>query len=133
MFSIKLTFCADSVSVFYKLTLCANSYSVSVPSPPPPPPPIPTPVAVVPRKRSRSFCQKRRWQFTPKYAYTPDPAKSEWADYAATLAQCGNLLGNELTRNSSGNTLSQSSQLAEPLLTDPGIKSGISDRKLIST
>ena len=30
-------------------------------------------------------------------------------------------------------TLSQSSQLAEPLWTDPGLKSGISVRKLIST
>ena len=41
--------------------------------------------------------------------------------------------GNELTRNSSGNTRPQSSQLAKPLLTDPGIKSGISVRGLIST
>ena len=30
-------------------------------------------------------------------------------------------------------TLSQSSQLAEPLWTDPGLKSGISVRELIST
>ena len=45
----------------------------------------------------------------------------------------GNLSGNELTRNSSGNTRSQSSQLAEPLWTDPGLKSGISVRELIST
>ena len=30
-------------------------------------------------------------------------------------------------------TLGQSSQLAEPLWTDPGVKSGISVRKLIST
>ena len=44
-----------------------------------------------------------------------------------------NLSGNELTRNSSENTRSQSSQLAEPLWTDPGLKSGISVRKLIST
>ena len=40
---------------------------------------------------------------------------------------------NELTRNSSGNTPSQSSQLAEPLWTDPGLKRGISVHKLIST
>ena len=40
---------------------------------------------------------------------------------------------NELTRNSSGNTQLQSSQLAEPLWTNPGVKSGISVRKLIST
>ena len=48
------------------------------------------------------------------------------------LFKCGNISGNELTRNSSGNTQSQSSQLAEPLWTDPGLKSGISVRKLIS-
>ena len=30
--------------------------------------------------------------------------------------------GNELTHNSTGNTLSQSSQLAEPPWTDPGLK-----------
>ena len=40
--------------------------------------------------------------------------------------------GHELTRNSSGNTRSQSSQLAEPLWTDPGLTSGISVRELIS-
>ena len=45
----------------------------------------------------------------------------------------GTLSGNELTRNSSGNTRSQSSQLAEPLWTNPGVKSEISVRKLIST
>ena len=40
---------------------------------------------------------------------------------------------NELIRNSSGNTRLQSSQLAEPPWTDPGVKSGISLRELIST
>ena len=65
--------------------------------------------------------------------YTLDPTKLEWADYAAVQAQCGNLSGNELTRNLSGNTQSQSSQLGKPLLTDPGLKSGTSARKLIST
>ena len=48
-------------------------------------------------------------------------------------AQCENLSGNELTRKSSGNTLSQSSQLAEPLWTDPGLKTGISVRELSPT
>ena len=51
----------------------------------------------------------------------------------AVQAWCGNLSGNELTHNSSGNTRSQSSQLAEPLSTDYGLKSGISVRELIST
>ena len=37
-------------------------------------------------------------------------------------AQCGNLSENELTRNPSGNTPPQSSQLAEPLWSDPGLK-----------
>ena len=78
------------------------------------------------RKRPRSFFQKCRWQVTPKHAYTHDPSKSEWADYTDVQAECGNLPGNELTR-------SQSSQSAEPLWTDPGLKSGISLRELIST
>ena len=84
-------------------------------------------------KRPRSFCQKCRWQVTPKHAYTLDLSKSEWADYAAVQAECGNLSGNELIRNSSGNTWSQSSQLVEPLWTDPGLKSKISLRELIFT
>ena len=44
--------------------------------------------------------------------------KLEWADYAAAQAECGNLLGNELTHNSSENTRLQLSQLTEPLWTD---------------
>ena len=107
-------------------TLCADSYSVSVPPPPPR-------VTAMTRKRPRSFCQKCRWQVTPKHAHTFDLTKSEWADYAAVQAQCGNLSENKLTRNSSGNTRSQSCQLAEPLWADPGQKSGISVHELIST
>ena len=90
--------------------------------------PFHTRVTAVARKRPRSFCKKCRWQVTPKHAYTLDPSKSEWADYAAVQAERGNL-----SRNSSGNTRSQSSQLAEPLWIDPGLKSGISVRELIST
>ena len=89
-------------------------------------------VTAVARKRPRSFCQKCRWQVTPKHACTLNPTKSKWADYAAVQAQSGNLSGNELTRNLSGNIRPQSSQLAEPLWTDFGIKSGISPRELIS-
>ena len=40
---------------------------------------------------------------------------------------------NELTHNSSENIWLQSSQLAEPLWTDPGLKSGIIVRELIYT
>ena len=65
--------------------------------------------------------------------HTLDPTKSEWADYAAVQAWCENLSGNELSLNAPGNIPPQSSQLAEPLWTDPGIKSDISVRELIST
>ena len=63
----------------------------------------------------------------------PNKLKSEWADYAAVQAWCGNLSGNELTRTLSGHIKPQSSQLAEPLLTDPSLKSGFSVHELIST
>ena len=107
-----------------ELTLNADSYSVS----------ILTHVIAVACKRPWSFCQKCRWQVMPKHAHTLDPTKSEWAEYAAVQAQCGNLSsGNKLTRNLSGNIQPQSSQLTDPLCTDPGIKSGIGVCKLVST
>ena len=84
-------------------------------------------------KRPRSFCQKCWWQVTLKCAYTLDLMKSEWDDYAAVQAWHGNLSGNELTRNFSGNIQPQSSQLAEPLWTNPGLKSGISACEVIFT
>ena len=43
-------------------------------------------VAAVWHKRPWSFCQKCWWHVTPKYAYTLDPTKSEWADCAAVQA-----------------------------------------------
>ena len=58
--------------------------------------------------------------------------KLEWADSAAVQEKCGNISGNELTCNLSGNIQPQSSLLAEPLWTDPGIKCGIRVHKLIS-
>ena len=90
-------------------------------------------VTAVARRRPRSFCQKCKWQVTHKHAYTLDPTKSEWTDYADLKALCGNLSGNKLTRNSSGNTRPQSSQLAELLWTDSGLRSGVSVRDLISS
>ena len=80
-------------------------------------------VASVVSKRSQSFCQMCRSQVTPTHAYTLDPTKSEWVDYVAVQAYCGNLSGNELKCNSSGNPWRQSSQLSKPLWTDPGLKS----------
>ena len=90
-------------------------------------------VTAVARKRPRSFCKNLQVAVTPNHADILDPTKSEWADYPAVQAQCGNLSGNGLTRNLSRNIRLQSSQLAEPLWTDPGLKSGISVRELIST
>ena len=101
-----------------ELTLCADSYSVSAP-----------PSA---RKRPWSFCQKCRWQVTPKTRIL-DPTKLEWAEYAAVQAYCGTLSGNKRTRNSSGNSQPRSSQFAKPLWTDPGLKSRTSVRELLST
>ena len=43
-------------------------------------------VNTVAHKRPRSFSQKCRWLVIPKYAYTLDPTKSEWADYAAVTS-----------------------------------------------
>ena len=59
-----------------ELTLCANSYSVSVP------PPCYRSgtqkiTVILPKVQVASY---------PNYAYTLDLAKSEWADYTATLA-----------------------------------------------
>ena len=95
-------------------TLCADSYLVSI---------LPlfcfTTVAC---RRPWPPWQECRWQVTPEHAYTHDLTKSEWADYAAVQAEC---------RNSYGRTQPQSSQLTEPLWTDPGLESGISVRNLI--
>ena len=76
--SLRVQIPAGAVKEFSspELTLCAESYSVSVP-------PCVTPVA---RERPGSFYQKCRCQITPKDAYTLDPSKSEWADYAAVQA-----------------------------------------------
>ena len=85
-----------------EFTLCTDSYSVSVPPRCYLSGTLKTPVILT----------KCRWQVTPKHAYILDPTKSEWAGYVAIQALCVNLSGNELIRNSSGTTLSQSSQLA---------------------
>ena len=90
-------------------------------------------VTAVACKRPWSLCQKCRWQITPKHTHNLDQTKSKWADHAAVQAWCGNISGNELTRNSSGNTRLQSSQLTQPLWTDPSLKSGICVCKLFST
>ena len=106
-----------------ELRLRAYSYSVS----------IPPPRYRSGTRKTPSFRQKCRWQVISKQAHTLDPTESVWADYAAVQAWRGKLSGNELTRNSSGDDQPQSSQLAEPLWTDPGLMNGISVRDLIFT
>ena len=61
---LRVQILAGAVGEFSSLesTLCADSYLVSIP-----------PLyycTVLARKRSLSFCQKWRWQVTPKHAYT---------------------------------------------------------------
>ena len=104
-----------------ELIFCADSYSVS----------IPCCVSTLARKRPWSLCQKCKWRVTLKHACTLDPTKLEWAD-CAVQAWCWNGLGNKLPHNSSGNIRPQLSQFAEPLWTDPGLKSGICVHELIS-
>ena len=60
-------------------------------------------------------------------------ALTERSRRGLTMPLSGHSVGSELTRNLSGNIRPQSSQLAEPLWTDPGLKNGISVRDLIST
>ena len=67
---------------------------------------------------------KRRWQVTPKHAYTLYPMNLEGADHAVLAVWEPITEENEFTRNLSGNIWPQLSQLAEPLWTDPGLRSG---------
>ena len=94
--------------------------------------PFHPPVTTVARKRPRSLCQKCRWQVGPNHAYT-HAQQSRSGLTMPLFRQSGNTSGNGLTRNSSGNTRSQPSKLAEPMWTDPGLKSGMSLHELIST
>ena len=99
-----------------ELTSCADSYSVS----------IPPRVTIVACKRLLSFCLKCRWQARTH----PWPNKSQGGLTKLSRYSVGTYQGNELTCNLSENTRPQSSQLTEPLLTDPGLKSRIGVHKL---
>ena len=80
-------------------------------------------VTAAARKRPRSFCQKCKWQVTPKRVRTLDPVKSQWADLLSRHSGEPVTEENELTCNSTGNTWPQLSQFAEPLWPDPGLNS----------
>ena len=90
-------------------------------------------ITAVTRKRPRSFAKSAGGRLHLNM-HTPLTHRSRSGlTMPLSRQSVGNLSQNELTRNSSGNTRLQSSQLVEPLWTDPGLKCGISLRELIST
>ena len=115
----------SDLRVFFSIVhfLCRLLFSVCPPD-----------VTAVTHKRSQSFCQKCRWQVTPKHAYTHNPLKSEWVDYAlhaGIVWKPNREISPHATHQVTLKT--QSSQLAEPLWTNPGLKSSIGVHDLIST
>ena len=89
-----------------EFSLCADSYPVSVP-------PHVTAVACI---KPKSFCQKCSWHVTPKHAYTLDPTKLGWADYAIIWKQTDM----QLVREHFATVISA----RWSTWTDPGLKSG---------
>ena len=102
-------------------TFCADSYSVSVPPR----------VTAVTCKRPWSFCQKCRWQAIHQHAYALDPTLSKWADYCCPGIVWEPIRETNLLATRQG-TLDQSSELAELLWTDLGVKREISVHELIT-
>ena len=110
---------------FSRLTLCADFYSVPFPPPCYRSGTQKTPV-ILPKVQVAGYI--------PKCAHTSFTHQRQNRLTMPLSRHCvGKCQDNELTRNSSGNTRPQSSHLAEPLLTDPGLKSEFSVHKLIST
>ena len=106
-----------------ELTFCAGSYSVVS---------VPHCVTAVTHERSRSFYKSAGGVLHLK-TLTP-LTKRSWSGLTMlSIHSVGTYQGNEVTRNSLGYRCPQSSQLAEPLWTDPGVKCGISMLELIST
>ena len=64
------------------------------------------------------------------HTHTPLAQRSRTGLTTQSRHSLGTCEGNKLTRNSPGNISSQSSQLAEPLWTESGLKSGIGVREL---
>ena len=90
-------------------TLCADSYSVSVPPP------------VLPQwhVKDPGYSAKSAGGRLHLNTHTPLTQRSRSGlTMPLSKADCGNLSGNELTRNSSRNIRPQSSQPAEPLWTE---------------
>ena len=92
-------------------------------------------VTAVARKRPRSFCQMSRCEVTPKHAYILDPTKLEWLTVPLSRHS-------EVTYQETSSYATRQGTLGHSRLcwlshcgpwTDPGVKSGISVRKLLST
>ena len=103
--------------------LCADSHSVSVPPP------------VLPKwhVKDPSHCAQSAGGRLHLNTHTPLTQRSRSGLIMLLCTHSvGTYMGNVLTRNSSGNARLQSSQLAEPMWTTPGLKNGIGVRELIS-
>ena len=104
------------------LTFCADSHSVSVPPP----------CFAVARKRPQSFCQSagNRLHLSTQTTLT----QRSWSGLTMLLSRYSMGTYPETSPHAiCQNNRSRSSQFAEPLSTDPGLKSAISVRDLIST
>ena len=89
-------------------------------------------VTEVARKRPRSFGQNCNGRLHLN-TYTPSTQQSRSALTMLFSRSAETYQGNKLTRNSSECARPQSSSLTEPLWSEPGLKSGIGVRELIST
>ena len=101
---------------FSRVNFLTDFYSVSIPA--------------VACKRLQSFCRQCGWQVTHKHPWLNE-VRVDWMCCPGIM--CESIRENELTRNLSGNAQPQSSQLTEPLWTDPGQKSVIGVHKLVPT
>ena len=107
------------------LTFCAKSYSVSVPK-------LPSCVTAMACENPGNSAKSPGGRLHLN-THTPLTQRSQSGLAMLSRHTMGTYLGNELTSNSSGNTWLQSSQLTEPLWTDPYLKSVTGMHKVIST
>ena len=91
-----------------------------------------TPVLLLWHVKDPSFSAKNAGGRLYPNTLTPSTKRGRGGLTMLLTYSAGIYHGNELTRNSSGNARPQSSQLAEPLLTDLGLVSGNGVRELIS-
>ena len=92
--------------------------------------------SMLPRWHVKDFSQSAKSAGDRVHLNTHTPL-TQWSQSGLTMPLSRHSVGtyqeNKFAHNSSTNTHRQSSQLAKPLWTDPGLKSAISMRDLIST